>query len=217
MLNNKKHTKLKPQIFFVHGGMTFYNKKNYFHYLKTREISLVKKVSWTGEYFHKKLGRDCDIIQPRFPLEDDAKYADWKIYFTRFFPYLRDGVILIGSSLGGIFLARYLSENRFPKKIRSVYLVCSPFDKSGLLEDLGGGFRLKSDLSLITKNCPRVTFLFSQNDDVVPAAHAGKYAKKLPQARVIVYPHIKGHFRISEFPEIIKMIREDLKNKYAKK
>jgi predicted alpha/beta hydrolase family esterase len=216
MLKKSKRTKPKPQIFLIHGGMTFDNKKNYQNYLRTREISLVKKISWSGEYLHKKLGRDCEIIQPRFPLEDDAKYADWKVYFERFFPYFRPGLILIGSSLGGMFLARYLSENRFPKPLRSVYMVCPPFDRSGLYEDLAGGFRLRPDLSLIEKNCSRVNLLFSRNDDIVPVAHAAKYAKKLKKARIIIFPNIKGHFKIAEFPEIIKMIREDLKKKYVK-
>jgi len=39
----------KPQIFFIHGGVTFKNKKDYLKYLKTREISIDKNIRWTGE------------------------------------------------------------------------------------------------------------------------------------------------------------------------
>jgi hypothetical protein len=203
--------KIKPQIFVIHGGMTFKSHKDYLRFLKTREISLAKKIYWSNEYLQGKLGKDFEIIRPRMPLQDNAKYYDWKIHFERHFPQLKDNIILIGSSLGGIFLAKYLSEHKFPKKILAVYLICAPYDNTLSEEDLVGGFKLKSDLSLIEKNSNRVNLLFSKNDDVVPVSHADKYARKLKNSKIIVYPHINGHFKISKFPEIIKMIKEDLK------
>ena len=205
--------KKKAQILYVHGAMTFKNRKDYIHYLKTRDISTKKKRRWHQEDFDKQLGRYVDIIRPRMPLSENAKYADWKIHFERHIPHLRNGVILIGGSLGGIFLAKYLSEHRFPKKIGSVYLVCPPFDNSDSLpgEDTVGGFTLKKDLSFLEKNARKLTLLFSKNDVIVPPIHAEKYARKLKHANIIIYKHIKGHFQIEKFPEIVRMIKEDLK------
>ena len=77
------------------------------------------------------------------PLQENAKYNDWKIFFERYIPFLRNNVILIGASLGGIFLAKYLSENKFPKKILSTYLICPPFDNTTLGEDLVGVVTVK--------------------------------------------------------------------------
>ena len=152
MFNNRNIVKGKIQVFIVHGGMTFKNRKDYLKYLKTREISLEKRIRWSDDYLEEKLGRNFEIIRPRMPLQDDAKYGDWKIYFERHFPKLKNNIILIGVSLGGIFLVKYLSENKFPKKILATYLVCPPFDNTVTGEDLAGGFRLKSDLSKIEKN-----------------------------------------------------------------
>ena len=101
--------------------------------------------------------------------------------------------ILCGNSLGGIFLAQYLSENKLPKKALSVYLICPPFDGSLTGEDLVGGFKLSKD------------------DDCVPVAHAEKYRAKLKKAEIIIYESKNGHFRITEFPEIVKMIKGDVK------
>lgn len=202
---------MKAQLLLIHGGMTFKNQKNYLHYLKTRRISIKEKGRWSGDYLKKKLGRSVEIIKPRMPLQDNAKYSDWKIYFERHFPKLRNNIILVGNSLGGIFLAKYLSETRFPKKILSVYLICPPFDNSLPGEDLAGGFRLKSNLSMIEKNCKNINLLFSKKDDVVPVSHAEKYRNKLKNANIIIYKTIKGHFQVSEFPELIKMIKKDLK------
>ena len=202
----------KIQVFFVHGGMTFKNKKDYLHFLKTREVSIKKKIYWTGDFFEKSLGKNFEIITPRMPQQDDAKYGEWKIYFERFFPQLRNNIILIGASLGGIFLAKYLSENKFPKKILSIYLICPPYDNSLPGEDLAGGFMLKPDLSLLEKKSKNLYLMFSKDDDVVPFVHAEKYGKKLKNATFIFYKSKNGHFKISKFPEIVRMIKADVKD-----
>jgi len=205
--------KNKTQIFLVHGGETFKNQKDYLNYLKKRAVSIEKRPRWALEYLDEELGKKFEIIRPRMPLQENAKYSDWKIYFERFIPLLRNNVILIGNSLGGIFLAKYLSENKFPKKILSVYLTCAPFDNTCPNEDLVGGFKLKSDLSLIEKNCKNTTFIFSNDDDVVPVSHAEKYRSKLKNVKFIFFKSKNGHFRVSKFPEIVKMIKNDVKRK----
>lgn len=203
----------KIQVLLVHGGMTFKNEKDYLLYLKTKSISTEKKISWTGEYLEKSLGKRFQVIAPRMPLQDNAKYRDWEILFNRYLTLLKGNFIIIGSSLGGVFLAKYLSENKLPKKALSTYLVCPPFDNSLLGEDLVGGFELKSDLSLLEQNSKNLHLLFSKDDDAVPVAHAEKYAKKLKTAHIVIYKSKNGHFNISKFPEIVKMIKEDIKSK----
>ena len=199
--------KKKSQIFIIHGGTTLKNDKDYLHYLKNRKIKLQRKASWTGDYLDKELGSKFEIIRPRMPLQDNAQYRDWKIHFERHEPYLRDNVILIGSSLGGIFLAKYLSEQKFSKKILAAFLVCPPFDNTVVGEDLVNGFKLKSNLSLLEKNCKNTYLMFSKNDDCVPVSHAEKYRDKL-NANIIIYKNKNGHFKISKFPEIIKIIKD---------
>src|SRR3989344_9113965 len=196
----------KIQILLVHGGMTFKNEKDYLHWLRTRKVSTLKRPYWEAD-LEKKLEKRFEIIRPRMPLQDNAKYRDWKIAFERYLPLLRHNFILIGSSLGGIFLAKYLSEHRLSKKALSAYLVCAPFDDTCLNEDLVGGFRLKTNLSLLEKNSKNLHLLFSKDDDTVPASHAEKYRKKLKNAEIIIYKSKNGHFNIPAFPEIIKMIK----------
>ena len=202
----------KTQVLIIHGGMTFKNKKDYLHFLKTRKISLEKRVAWTDEYLAKKLGAKFQVIKPRMPLKDNSKYTEWKIHFERHFPKLRNNLILIGESLGGIFLAKYLSEHKFPKKILATYLVCPPYDNSLPGEDLVEGFKLKSDLSKLEKNSPNLKLLFSKDDDVVPVYHAERFQEKLPNAIIKIYKSKNGHFNISTFPEIVKMIKGDVRN-----
>ncbi len=204
--------KNKTQILYIHGGTTFKNKKDYLTFLKTRKISIDKKKRWAQEYLDKELCKKFEIIRPRMPLQDNALYEDWKIHFERYIPQLNDNVILIGGSLGGIFLAQYLSENKFPKKILSTYLVGAPFDDTCFTEDLAGGFKLKKDLSLFEKNSKNITLFFSADDEEVPVDHSEKYRKKLKNAKIVIYKSKNGHFHVPKFPEIVKMIKNDIKS-----
>ena len=201
--------KKKTQILVIHGGMTFKNNKDYLHFLKTRDISLEKKIRWTGDYLEKSLGRGFEVIRPRMPLPENAKYEDWKIHLERYLSLLKGNVILIGVSLGGIFLAKYLSENKLSKKVASTFLVCPPFDNTLSSEDLAGGFRLKSDLSLLEENSKHLHLLFSRDDETVHVSHAEKYRNRLENAHIVIYKSKNGHFKVRTFPEIIRMIRAD--------
>lgn len=195
------------QILYIHGGMTFKDKGDYLSYLKERPITLDRK-RWSGVWLEKELGENYQLIKPTMPLRENAHYDEWKINFERYFYYLQDELILIGSSLGGIFLAKYLSENKFPKKIKAVFLICPPYDDTLTGEDLVGGFELKSDLSGLENSTNNLYLLFSADDNVVPVSHAMKYKNKLNKAHIIIYNNKNGHFKVEEFPEIVELIKK---------
>lgn len=197
----------KPQLVLIHGGTTFKNQKDYLRYLKTRSVSIEKLAIWSGEYLDRQLGRGYEIIRPRMPLPENAKYAEWKIHFERLIPLLRDGMVLIGVSLGGIFLAKYLSENKLPKKISGVFLVCPPFDNKIKGDGLAGGFMLRSDLSKLEKSTKNPYLLFSEDDPVVSVSHAEKYAQKLSKSHILIFKSKGGHFRVAKLPEIVTLIK----------
>jgi len=202
----------KIQIFIVHWGMTFKTHTDYVDWLKTRKIKLETKISWRDAYLAKELWDVCQIIKPRMPLQDNAKYSEWKIHFERYFDQFNDNIVLIWSSLWWIFLAKYLSENKFPKKILSSYIICPPYDNTLEDEDLVGWFELGHDLSLLQENSPNNTFMFSGDDPVIPLSHADKYKSKIPDSKYIIYESKNWHFRVPEFPEIVEMMKSDLKN-----
>jgi predicted alpha/beta hydrolase family esterase len=202
--------KSKIDVLYIHGGTTFATNKDYLKYLQTKKVSLGKRVGWYGDNLQKSLGNKFLLTTPRMPLQDNARYRDWELMFENYMRLIKGPYMLIGVSLGGIFLAKYLSENKLPQKALSVYLVCPPFDDTVSGERLLGGFKLKNDLSLIQKNSENVYLMFSQDDDVVPVAHAEKYRKKLPSSNIIIYTSKNGHFVIEHFPEIVKSIKADI-------
>ncbi|HRZ30232.1 MAG TPA: hypothetical protein P5274_00975 [Candidatus Paceibacterota bacterium] len=109
---------MKTQVVIIHGGDTFETQEEYLNYLKSYRIenlNYFRKKSWKGS-LQERLDDNFDVITPQMPCKLNAKYEEWKIWFNKLLPLLNNKVVLIGHSLGGIFLAKYLSDNGFPKK-----------------------------------------------------------------------------------------------------
>lgn len=199
----------KYQVVFIDGGMTFENREDYLDFLRNKEVSLNDEETWNeGSYLEDSL--EHEVVRVDMPCRDNARYEEWRITFENYIDILSDSVVLIGLSLGGTFLAKYLSENNIPKSIDSLYLIGAPYDDDLLGEDLAGGFNLSSDLSLLEENCDNITLMFSKDDDVVPVRHADKFREKLSRAEIIKYESKNGHFQVAEFPELMEKIIENL-------
>lgn len=197
---------MKKQIFIIHGGETFNSYQQYWQYLKNYKIELEKnpQKKWK-DTLGEKLGQEYEIIFPMMPSPRNAKYKEWKLWFEKHLPFVRKGVVLLGHSLGGIFLSKYLSEEKMKKKPAAALLVAAPFDDKDS-DYVLGDFRLKKDLSLITRQCPNTIFYFSKDDECVPFVDAEKYQRALPNAKFRIYKN-RGHFRLTSFPEIIRDIK----------
>jgi predicted alpha/beta hydrolase family esterase len=134
-----------------------------------------------------------------------AHYEEWKIWFEKHVPYLSDDLVLIGHSMGGIFLAKYLSENNFPRRIKATFLVAAPFDDEDA-EDTVGDFALSGSLANFKKQAGKIFLYQSKDDTVVPYADLLKYKKELPGVVERVFED-RGHFTQEELPEIVEDIR----------
>lgn len=104
---------MKKQILVIHGADTFDTNEEYLDYIKNFEIDFERfrndRVDWK-DTLREKLGEDYEVIQPAMPNKFNARYAEWQIWFEKFIPHLESEVILIGHSMGGVFLAKYLSQ-----------------------------------------------------------------------------------------------------------
>ena len=120
---------MKKQVFYIHGGESFSDYNVFLERLGNREIwdlpGKESSVKWTGS-LAEDLGEEYEVFKPQMPNKQNAKYEEWKIWFERYFEHLRDDAILIGFSLGAMFLVTYLIENDTPFKTNSLYIMASP-------------------------------------------------------------------------------------------
>ncbi len=201
---------MKKQIVIIHGGNSFKTYKHYITYLKTKEINIEKlkpNKDWK-DTLASELGDSYEILRPRMPNGANARYKEWKIWFERIAEVLNNELILIGHSLGGTFLVKYLSENIFSKQIKATILVAAPFDDS---DDIDGqesliDFILPPLLEKFIKQGGKIYLLHSKDDPIIPFTQFTKYQNRLPGAKVVVF-NDKKHFNQETFPEIIELIK----------
>lgn len=193
------------QIIVIHGGTTFADYQDYVDCLATKPLEIshfLYKPKWK-ETLQQKLGDKYQVLLPTMPNSTNARYSEWKVWFDNLTAIIADDCILIGHSLGGIFLAKYLSENTFPRRIKSTILVAAPHsdEASGDLTD----FKLGGVLSGLAEQAGRLVFIFGNDDPVIPLSEIEKYKADLPLAefRIVSAP---DHFVRPEFLELVELI-----------
>ena len=202
---------MKKQIVYIHGGTAFSKYDAFIEYLKAKPITDpldLQKIKLWKYSLAEQLGGEYEMYMPTMPNSQNAKYAEWKMWFERYFEFLHDGVILIGHSQGGYFLAKYLSENTMPVRIAALYLVAAPFEPADFGKEDGGDFSFDSNiLPHLAGQVDKIFLFHSKDDPIVPYTHAEKFKEAIPEATLYTFEH-NGHFIQEEFPEIIASIRE---------
>lgn len=193
---------MTEQIVIISGGDTFETYEEYLNFLHNYKIDIERyktdKHDWKP-WLRKALGEDYEVILPKMPNVSNAQFEEWKIWFEKLVPFLHDEVILVGHSLGGAFLPKYLSENPFPRKIKAVFLVAAVYDNHKQKYSLAS-FTLPKKLNLQTENI----FLYHSKDDpLVPFAALGLFKQVLPKAQTRMF-NDRGHFNQEEFPELVQ-------------
>jgi len=197
---------MKKQVILIHGGTTFGTYKEYLSCLKNLKIDLdrYRETGWSDS-LRKELGNRFDVLLPRMPNPSNARYEEWKIIFKKISKLLEKDVVLIGYSLGAIFLVKYLSENKLPKKILATLLVSAPYDDKGTEESLGG-FIMPKSLDKLNKQGGKIFLYQSKDDLVVPYVHFEKYKEVLPDAIAREFKK-RGHFNQPSFLELVRDIK----------
>jgi len=199
---------MKKQIIIIHGGDTFKTYKDWFSYLKVKKLDFERIKNSRGDWkenLQEKLGGGFELIFPQMPNKQNAKYVEWKIWFETMIPYLSPKVMFIGHSLGGIFLAKYLAENKFPKRILATFLVAAPYDDKDSDYSLAD-FKLPKSLSRFEKQAGKIFIYQSKDDPDVPFTDFKKYQEKLKSAVGRIFTN-RGHFNQEKLPELIRDIK----------
>ncbi len=195
---------MKKQIVVIPGGEAFENREQYLDFLKKYQIDFERyagrKSGW--KTWLREALPDYEVILPMMPNESYAVYEEWKIWMDKLIPFLNDEVILVGHSLGGSFLVKYLSENKFPKKIKGIFLVSALFD----YDDYGYSLQTFSLPDTLDLQTDAIYLYQSKDDKVVPFRSLERFKKELPNAEVHIFED-RGHFNQQEFPELVECVR----------
>jgi uncharacterized protein len=151
------------------------------------------------------LGLAYDVHYPKMPEDDSATFADWKAPIERELAALDDEVILVGHSVGGSVLIKYLSEQQLDTPITSLFLLGTPYwgaDEFWKWDEA----RLPEDVAIKLTSIPQIFLYHSCDDEVVPFAHLTLYAAKLPQATIREFDGC-GHQFGNDLAEVAEDIR----------
>jgi uncharacterized protein len=143
-------------IILIHGGSSFKNYQDYLESLQTGRLSTISSYipSWKDNLYNFFINL-TEVLQPKLPNKDNAKYQEWKIVFERYLPKINPETILIGYSLGGVFLAKYFSENEI--KAKYLHLVAPDFEEGDFVFNPENTNKLKTNV--------REVHLWQSNDD----------------------------------------------------
>ncbi len=182
-----------PTLVIMKGGESFDSEKHYLETIETWDVRFFEdRTGWKTTFF-RELSDRFRILIPDMPCPGNAKYSEWKLFFEKFAPELdSETTTYVGHSLGGIFLAKYFSEN--PIKAGGLHLIAAPFEKCG-------SFELTGNVSNVSKNVSNVHFWHSKDDPVVEFADLAKYQAALPDAQIHVFEDRK-HFNGERFDEL---------------
>lgn len=187
-----------PALVVIGGGEAFDSDDDYLAAIQNWSVRFYDGTSGWKTAFYHDLSKDFNVLLPTFPCKQNAKYAEWKLFFEKFAPALSpETTVYVGHSLGGIFLAKYFSENSM--QARALHLVAAPYEKCGT-------FELPKDLSKLSKNVSNVHLWHSKDDPVVPFRELAKYRAAMPAAVAHVFED-RLHFNGERFDELETVIR----------
>ncbi|MFT6829782.1 MAG: putative alpha/beta hydrolase family esterase, partial [Candidatus Paceibacteria bacterium] len=156
--------KKKQQILHIHGGMPAINYQNYIDMITSWDYDPYKTSNRWSRRYDEFLGENFEIIRPEMPNGGYAHYKAWDVWFQKVLPYIKDEVTLVGHSLGGGFLMKWMSQNKFPMKIKQLHLVAPTFDHSAPDYDLGD-FNNTEFPGMFTRQDIREVHIYHSKDD----------------------------------------------------
>src|SRR5215467_5116116 len=186
--SNDKEERMRKQVLFIQGAGN-----------KHEPFGSGKLIA----YLQEQLGSDYKVLAPDMPDPNHPRYLAWRGKIEQELGKLDADVLLIGHSLGGSMLLKYLAEGTYQRPIAGMFLVAVPdFGK----QDWELEYAVPDDFA---SHLPPIRQLFlyhSRSDEEVPFSSLLRYQEKLPQATVRVLDG-KEH----SFTEGLPLLAQDIK------
>ncbi|MFC5408664.1 alpha/beta fold hydrolase [Larkinella bovis] len=153
-------------------------------------------------YLQDRLGPRYPLIQPTMPDPENPRYEHWKTQIISELSKIEGEIILVGHSLGGSVLLKYLSEEPPCQLLVGVCIIAAPFwgERGWKSRD----FALRKNLSRLHR-LPHLILFHSRDDEVVPFSHLTYYAEAIPNARLCELDDL-GHLFTEGCPDLVVQI-----------
>lgn len=138
-----------------------------------------------ADSLERALGAGWDVQYPQMPDEENCPYQEWQAEIDARLASMKGPVALVGHSVGGSVLLKYLCDRRPPLRIAGLFAVAAPYWGAG-----GWGWdelALPADAAARLQGGWPLVLYHSRDDEVVPFSHLALYAAKLPRATVRTY------------------------------
>lgn len=160
----------------------------------------------------QSLGAGYEVHCPAMPNEDDAPYDQWTHKIEADLAEMPAPAILVGHSLGGSVIAKWMSELAREKlsasAIRGVYLISTPFwGGDGWTYEGYETLEMADGLADKLPENVSIALYHARDDETVPFEHLALFAHVLPQARVHEVDE-GGH----QFNDDLSVVVQDIKS-----
>lgn len=148
-----------------------------------------------------ELSQSYEIIAPIIDRPHAPDYQQWQKVLNAAFATTKVPLILIGHSLGGSVLLKYLSEQKPDVRIQAMFLIAMPH--WGAPDWEVAEFVLEKNFSDALRNIPAIYLYYSEDDEVIPMQHLTFYRNALKNA---VVRKLKGydHEFKTGLPELVQ-------------
>lgn len=157
-------------------------------------------------FMSKSLGPDYHIIAPQMPHPELPQYALWKDTITKNLKTIKGPIILVGHSLGGTILMKYLTEENVKNNILAFYTIASPYFGPNGGWNYHDFYTPQKPSELLLK-MPVYSY-HSSDDAIVPFSHQGLLTSKLLHTVKRTFPDQGHEFNRRPFIEIIDDIKK---------
>ncbi|MCL5094053.1 MAG: alpha/beta fold hydrolase [Patescibacteria group bacterium] len=201
-------------IFHGTGG---YPEENWFPWLKEQLESDTCQVTIPKFPDSKKLfAKAClKVIVPQSPAPDKPEMNAWLKKLEEYKNKIDENTILIGHSLGGLFLLRVLE--RLDKPVKAAIFVSASIGVKPILfhkgdYDFSGGFEF--DWSRIKENAKHFEVFHSDTDKIVSIKNGEELASRL-EVKLNIIPnagHLNAKAGYTKFPQLLEKLKPLLDN-----
>lgn len=158
------------------------------------------------------------VIIPNFPIQENARYNQWKSILDGFKNKLNEELIVIGHSIGNRLIIKYLYENKLNVKLYISLAGFSDVYKVEGREELNNAIKdfniIEEELENFRQNVKKKYCIYSDNDHIVPFHILERYPIAIDGIPVLIkgIGHMGKKSNIVEIPRVLKIINKEMES-----